>query len=42
MMIVIDMDKEALPTYDESEPHKRWKVGYGDIIEKKAVFDCEG
>ncbi len=41
MMIVMDMDKEALPAYDVSEPHLRWKSEYGDLIEKKAIFDCD-
>ena len=41
MMIVIDMDKEALPAYDASEPHLRWKSEYGSITEKKAIFDCD-
>ena len=41
LMIRIDMDKEALPAYDVSEPHKRWKAQYGDIILKKAIFDCD-
>lgn len=41
MMIVMDMDKEALPQYDVSEPHLRWKSEYGELIEKKAIFDCE-
>lgn len=42
MMIVIDMDAPALPAYDVSEPHLRWKAEYGPLIEKKAIFDCEG
>lgn len=41
MMIMMDMDKEALPAYDVSEPHLRWKSEYGEIIEKKAIFDCD-
>jgi len=41
MMIIIDMDKEALPAYDVSEPHLRWKSEYGGIVEKKAIFDCD-
>ena len=42
LMIVMDMDKEALPAYDVSEPHIRWKTEYGDRVEKKAIFDCDG
>ena len=41
LMIAIDMDKEALPAYDASEPHHRWKDTYGPITAKKAIFDCE-
>lgn len=41
LMILLNMDQEALPAYDASEPHHRWKKEYGDRIEKKAIFDCE-
>lgn len=41
LMIIIDMDKEALPAYASSEPHLRWKSEYGDRISKKAIFDCD-
>ena len=41
LMIVFDMDKEALPAYAESEPHLRWKSEYADRIAKKAIFDCD-
>ena len=41
LMIVMDMDKEALPAYDVSAPHLRWKTEYGDRVAKKAIFDCE-
>ncbi len=41
MMIVMDMEKEALPAYDVSEPHLRWKSEYGGLVEKKAIFDCD-
>lgn len=40
IMIVITMEPEALPLYDECEWHKRWKTEYADIVEKKAIFDC--
>ena len=39
--IVIDMDISALEVYDSSEPHLRWKSKYGDLLEKKAIFDHE-
>ena len=41
LMIVIAMEKEALPAYDASEPHHRWKETYGQFIASKAIFDCE-
>ena len=41
LMIVIDMDPEALPLYDASSPHKQWKEQYGDLLEKKTIFDSE-
>ena len=41
LMIVLDMDREALPAYDGSEPHHRWKSEYGALVERKAIFDCE-
>ena len=41
MMIIIDMEPEALPVYDACEPHHRWKEDYGGLLEKKAIFDCE-
>lgn len=41
LMIILDMDREALPAYDVSEPHLRWKSRYGELIAKKAIFDCD-
>ena len=41
MMIIIDMEPEALPVYDACEPHHRWKADYGELLEKKAIFDSE-
>ena len=41
MMIVMDMDKEALSAYDVSAPHLRWKSEYGDLVAKKTIFDCD-
>ena len=39
MMIEMVMEPEALPVYDASEPHLRWKQEYGSHIEAKAIFD---
>ena len=41
LLICIDMDKDALPIYDISEPHHEWKEKYGKFVEKKAIFDFE-
>ena len=41
LMIVMDMDKDALPAYDRSGPHLRWKSEYGGVVAKKAIFDCD-
>lgn len=41
LMIVISMDRDALPLYDASEAHLRWKADYGHLIDKKAIFDCD-
>lgn len=41
LLIRIEMDYEALPLYDESEPHKRWKSEFAQYLEKKAIFDYE-
>lgn len=41
LMIIIDMDKEALSIYDKSNPHLLWKEKYTSFIEAKAIFDSE-
>ncbi|MBQ4085412.1 MAG: hypothetical protein IJC54_02420 [Clostridia bacterium] len=41
LMIVLEMDEEALPSWDASEIHHRWKDEYGHLVAKKAIFDCE-
>ena len=41
LMIVIDMDKKALETYDSCEVHKTWKADFGKYILSKAIFDRE-
>lgn len=41
LMIVVEMEASALPLYDQSEPHCRWKEQFGPLIEKKAIFDCD-
>ena len=41
LMIIITMEKDALPAYAASGPHIRWKREYGDRIAKKAIFGCD-
>ncbi len=41
LLVEIDMDKEVLPTYDQSVPHLEWKEKYGKFVENKAIFDFE-
>ncbi len=41
VLIVLDMDKSALPAYDVSPMHHRWKAEFGRFLEKKAIFDFE-
>ena len=41
LMILIEMDKEVLPIYDDSKPHHEWKEKYGKFVENKAIFDFE-
>lgn len=41
LMIVLTMDPAALSAYDACPWHKQWKADYGELIEKKTIFDCE-
>ena len=41
MMIIVDMDKDALCFYDDSDQHKKWKKEYACYILSKAIFDSE-
>ncbi len=41
LMIVVDMEKEALPGWDASALHHAWKEKYGNLLAAKAIFDCE-
>ncbi|MCQ2592258.1 MAG: Dabb family protein [Treponema sp.] len=41
IMIVIDMEKTALPDYDQCQWHQLWKHEYGRFIQSKLVFDYE-
>lgn len=39
LMIVLNMEEEALPVWDNSDIHKKWKSEYSALIEKKCIFD---
>ena len=41
LMIVLDMEKEALPAWDASDIHRAWKERFGDLLAAKAIFDAE-
>ena len=41
LLIRIDMEKETLPVYADSEPHHIWKRDYACYLEKKAIFDYD-
>ena len=41
LLIRIDMEKETLPVYDDSEPHHIWKRDYACYLERKAIFDYD-
>ncbi len=41
LMIVLEMDKAALPNWNASALHLQWKEQYGRYILSKAIFDCE-
>lgn len=41
LMIVVSMARKALPAWDASELHHRWKEEFGSCIASKAIFDYE-
>ena len=40
-MIVMDMEREALSSFDASPIHQRWKAEFDRYIAQKAIFDCD-
>ncbi len=38
LMIVLDMDDDALPIWDKSSLHQKWKAEFGSRIEKKCIL----
>ena len=41
VMIIVEMDKNALPNWDGSKLHHDWKEQFGTFLANKAIFDCE-
>lgn len=41
LLIMIDMDRDALPRWDASDIHRTWKNSYGALLQSKAIFDTE-
>jgi len=41
LLIMINMDKNVLSSYDECSAHHTWKDKYTKYIDKKAIFDFE-
>lgn len=41
LMIVVEMDRNALENWNRSALHLQWKEQYGKFIQSKAIFDCE-
>ena len=41
LMIEISMDADALPRWDESLLHRRWKSEFGGFVQAKTIFDRE-
>ncbi len=41
VLVVLEMERGALASYDASVMHRRWKDEFGPLLEKKAIFDFE-
>lgn len=41
LLILLTMDKDALPAYDSCVPHHTFKETYTPFMAQKAIFDCE-
>lgn len=41
LMIKMDLSKNALKEFDNSEIHEKWKEKFGKYIMSKTIFDCE-
>ena len=40
-MILLEMERGALPVFDASDIHRDWKSKYGSLLSAKAIFDCD-
>lgn len=40
IMILMEMEREALPLFDASNIHRNWKTKYGSLLAAKTIFDC--
>ncbi len=41
LMIIIEMEKGSLESYDNCHSHHQWKEKFSQYMESKAIFDCE-
>lgn len=41
LMIEMSMEPSSLPVYDACAAHHEWKDKYGELTEKKCIFDYE-
>jgi Stress responsive A/B Barrel Domain. len=41
LMVIMDMEREALATFDASPIHREWKERFGKYLKHKVIFDCE-
>ncbi|SDA75974.1 Stress responsive A/B Barrel Domain [Lachnospiraceae bacterium G11] len=41
LMIEMTLSPEGLERFDASEVHRDWKSRFGELLESKAIFDCE-
>ena len=41
LMIVVDMEKNALAAFDASPIHSEWKERFAQYLKHKVIFDCE-
>ena len=41
LMICVEMERESLRLFDDSDIHLKWKAGFGQYLESKTIFDCD-